>query len=130
MEHRWGERVGVDVPVRVTAHPFNVRHGRLMNLSVSGASIKADFELRLLSRIQVVIELPHRTRSEAPSVAAYVTRTSKDSIGIEWCEFAPTEISRMLHSLSTRRYIRSRRPEPAAAIAIARLSSPLLKHAT
>jgi len=48
----------VDIPVRVTAHPFNVRHGRLMNLSVSGASIKRISISDALSRIEVVIELP------------------------------------------------------------------------
>jgi PilZ domain len=130
MEHRWGERVGVDIPVRLTAHPFAVRHGRLMNLSVSGASIKADFDLRPLSRIQVVIELPHRSRCEAPSIAAYVTRTSKDSVGIEWCEFAPPAVSELLQAFAARRYIRLRKPESPITIAITRLSAPLLKHGT
>jgi hypothetical protein len=128
MEHRWGERVGVDLPVRITAHPFVVRHGRIVNLSVSGASIKADFDVRLLARIQVVIEMPHKMRNEAPSVAAYVTRISKTSIGIEWCEFSPRVVSDLLAALATRPYVRRRKPEPPAAIAIARLSSPLLKH--
>jgi hypothetical protein len=130
MEHRWGERVGVDLPVRITAHPFSVRHGRLINMSVSGASIKADFDLRVLSRIQVVIEIPHVPRSEAPGVAAYVTRNGKGTFGLEWCEFAPTVISDLLASLATRRYVRLRKPEPPAAIALARLSAPLLKHGT
>jgi hypothetical protein len=128
MEHRWGERVGVDLPVRITAHPFTVRHGRLMNLSVSGASIKADFELRPLSRIQVLLELPHRSKSDAPSIAAYVARRSKDSIGIEWCEFAPPVVTELLQSFTARRYTRLRKPEPAGAIALTRLSAPLLKH--
>ncbi len=130
MEHRWGERVGVDLPVRLTANPFSVRHGRLTNMSVSGASIKADFDLRPLSRIQVVIELPHKTRCEAPSIAAYVARSTKEGIGIEWCEFAPAVISEMLATLAARPYMRLRRPEPPAAIAMSRLSAPLLKHGT
>lgn len=128
MEHRWGERVRVDIAVRITAHPFAVRHGRLTNLSVSGASIKADFDLRPLSRIQVVIELPHRTRCEAPSISAYVTRNSRDSIGIEWCEFAPPVVGELLQTFAARRYIRLRKPESSASIAITRLSGPLLKH--
>ena len=128
MEHRWGERVGVDMAVRITAHPFAVRHGRLMNLSVSGASIKADFHLRPLSKIEVVIELPHRSRCEAPTITAYVTRASKESIGIEWCEFAPPVVSELLQAFAARRYIRLRKPEPPVAIAITRLSAPLLKH--
>jgi hypothetical protein len=128
MEHRWGERVGVDIPVRITGHPFSVRTGRLANLSVSGAFIKADLDLRLLSRIQVAIELPQRSKHEAPTVAAYVARRFKDGIGIEWCEFAPPAINRLLQSFAARRYIRSRKPEPPAAVAISRLSAPLLKH--
>jgi hypothetical protein len=128
MEHRWGERVGVDLPVRLTAHPFAVRHGRLTNMSVSGASIRADFDLRLLSRVQVVIELPQKTRCGAPSIAAYVARSNKGSIGIEWCDFAPAVVTEMLATLAARPYMRLRRPEPSAAIAMARLSAPLLKH--
>jgi len=130
MEHRWGERVGVDLPVRIAAHPFSVKHGRLINLSVSGASIKSDCELRPLSRIQVVLEIPHTPRSEAPSVAAYVTRTAKNEIGIEWCEFAPPLVSKLLSSLIKRPYLRIRKPGPLPAIPMARLSAPLLKHGT
>ncbi len=130
MEHRWGERVGVDLPVRVTAHPFSVRHGRLTNLSVSGAMIKTDYDLRPLSRIQIVIEMPHMSRCEAPSVAAYVTRNTKAGIGIEWCEFSPGVVSELLATLSIRPYVRLRKPESAAAIVLARLSMPLLKHGT
>lgn len=114
--------------MRITAHPFMVRHGRIANLSVSGASLKVDFDLRLLSRIQVVIEVPHKMRNEAPSIGAYVTRSGKTSIGIEWCEFSPPAISELLQALAMRPYIRLRKPEPAAAIAIGRLSTPLLKH--
>ena len=129
MEHRWGERVGVDLPVRLTANPFSVRHGRLTNMSVSGASIEADFDLRPLSRIQVVIEMPHKTRCEAPSIAAYVTRSTKTGIGIEWCEFAPPVISELLATVSARPYMRLHRLDSSgAAIAVARLSAPLLKH--
>ena len=53
MEHRWGERVGVDIPVRITGHPFTVRTGRLSNLSVSGAFIRADVDVRPLSPAQL-----------------------------------------------------------------------------
>lgn len=99
-----------------------------MNLSVSGASIRADLDLRPLSRIQVIIELPQRARHEAPSIAAYVSRTSKDGIGVEWCEFAPAAVTQLLQSFSARRSIRLRKAEAPAAIALARFSAPLLKH--
>jgi hypothetical protein len=86
--------------------------------------------LRSLSRIQIVIDLPHRSRCEAPIIAAYVTRVSKESVGIEWCEFAPPVVSELLQTFTARRYIRLRKPEPPATIAVSRLSAPLLKHGT
>lgn len=122
--------MGVDLAVRITVHPFVVRHGRLTNLSVSGASLATDFELRNLSRIQIAIEMPTRARSDALSIAAYVTRTSKDSIGIEWCQFAPPPVTELLQSLSNRPYARLRKSEMAAGAVISRLSQPLLKHGT
>ena len=100
----------------------------MSNLSVSGAFIQADFELRLLSRIEVSIELPQWSRHGAPSVAAYVARRLKDGMGIEWCEFAPPEIARLLQSFTVRRHPRLRKPEPGAAGTVSRLSAPLLKH--
>jgi hypothetical protein len=130
MEHLWGQRIGVDIPVRVTGHPFTVRAGRLSNLSVSGAFVKAECDLRLLSRIHVAIELPQRSRHDAPLIDAFVARKNKDGIGIEWCQFAPPDVSRLLQSFTTRRHARLRKPESPAALVTPRLSPPLLKHST
>jgi hypothetical protein len=126
MEHRWGERVGVDIPVRITGHPFTVRAGRLANLSVSGAFIRADVDVRPLTRILVAIEQPHRPKRDAPTIPAFVARKLKDGIGIEWCEFKPPAIHRLLQASTTRHY-RHKRAGPAPG-AISRLSAPLLKH--
>ena len=126
MEHRWGERIGVDIPVRITGHPFTVRTGRLSNLSVSGAFIRAEVDVRLLARILVAIDLPYRAKCDAPTVPAFVARKLKDGIGIEWCEFKPPAINWLLQSSSARHY-RLRRDDRAAG-SISRLSAPLLKH--
>jgi hypothetical protein len=125
MEHRWGARIGVDIPVRITGHPFTVRSGRLSNLSVSGAFIRADLDLRLLSRILVAIDLPHRPKRDAPLIPAFVARKLKDGIGIEWCEFKPPAINRLLQSSIAKHYRRKR--DSHAPGAILRLSPPLLK---
>lgn len=126
MEHRWGERVGVDIPVRITGHPFTVRTGRLSNLSVSGAFIRADVDVRPLSRILVAIELPQRPKRDAPMIPAFVARKLKDGIGIEWCEFKPPAINRLLQTSAARHYRHKR--DGRAPGAISRLSAPLLKH--
>lgn len=118
----------VDVPVKVIGHPFNVRAGRLANLSVSGGFIEADFELRLLSRIEVALEVPRRSKHEAESIAAYVARKYKDGIGVEWCEFAPPAVTGLLQTFSARRYTRERKSEAPVAVGNSRLSAPLLKH--
>jgi hypothetical protein len=96
MDHRWGRRVQVDFPVRVAAHRFAVRDGRLVNLSVSGALIEADVDGRVLSRVQVILLLPGYPRHEAPVVEAYVARKHKHGIGVEWCEFAPRSVRDLL----------------------------------
>jgi hypothetical protein len=126
MEHRWGERIGVDIPVRIAGNPFAVRAGRLTNLSVSGAAIDTSFELRPLSRIQVFIDTPSQVRSDAPSLAAYVTRIGKDSIGIEWCEYGPDAVCQLLQLLSARRFSPLRVPIPPSLVGTIG-AEPLLK---
>ena len=120
----------MELPVRISAHPFAVRTGKLLNLSVSGAFLKIDFPMRPLSQVQVILELPQRFRCEAPAIAAYVTRRHKDGVGIEWCAFAPPEVSALLQAYTERRHMRLRKPDVPAAIAMTRHAAPLLKHST
>lgn len=104
MEHRWGERVAVDIPVRLTVlHPFFWIDGQLVNLSPSGGCIAVDFDFRLLARIQVVVDIAAQN-IRCAGISAYVTRKYQDQIGIEWCEFAHATISGLLRSLTTRSY--------------------------
>jgi hypothetical protein len=112
MEHRWGERVRLELPVRITAHPFAVRSGRLLNMSVSGAFLMVDFPMRPLSRIEVVFDQRQRAKCEAPAVPAYVA------------------VSKLLQAFTLRRHVRMRKPDAPATIAVTRLSAPLLKHGT
>jgi hypothetical protein len=128
MEHRWGERVQVDFPVRVMAHRFSVREGRLADLSVSGGRVKADFEARVLSRIQIAIDLPLWPKHDSPLVEAYVTRRYKHEFGVEWCEFAPHAVCELLRAIVTRPHAHLRRRTASASLSLSRLSAPLLKH--
>jgi len=127
MEHRWGERVQVDFPVRVIAHRFSVRDGRLADLSVSGALVKAEFEARVLSRIQVAIDSPLWPKHDSPLVEAYVARRYKHEFGIEWCVFAPRAVIELLRTVVTRPHAHFHR-RAGASLTVSRLSAPLLKH--
>jgi hypothetical protein len=75
-----------------------VRAARLVDISSSGAYIyiKASADLRLLSRVQIAIALPHRLTHPTPMVAAYVVRRGKDGVGVEWCECAPKPVLELL----------------------------------
>ena len=128
MEHRWGERVRVDFPVRVIAHRFSVRDGRLADLSVSGALVKAEFEARVLSRIQVALDSPLWPKHDSPIVEAYVARRYKHEFGIEWCEFAPRAVTELLRAVVTRPHAHLHRRGGSTSLTISRLSGPLLKH--
>jgi PilZ domain len=101
MEHRWGERIRVNIPVYVSAGAFPGFDGCMKNLSLSGALMKSDCELRLHALIDVHFKLP------APSprvhiVKAHVSRKLKECVGIEWCEFAPAVVKDLLRSPSVR----------------------------
>jgi hypothetical protein len=90
MDHRWGIRTSIDAPLRLFSAATGEREGRLCNLSLSGALIRVDVELKLLTPVALVIG---HTLS---SIDAYVTRIGRDGIGVEWCEFSPTTVAKLL----------------------------------
>jgi hypothetical protein len=97
MEHRWGSRIAVDIVVRISARPSTIGVGRILNLSLSGAWIRAHLNLSVLSRVMVVLDSTPARKHEAPSIGAYVTRTSRDGFGVEWYELDPPPFHELLH---------------------------------
>ena len=99
MEHRLGARIAINIPIRwQTKNHSWMSIGRLTNVSLSGGFI-ADFDLRLLSRIQVTFQLP--AQPVATTISAYVSRRCAEGSGIEWCEWAPSAIMRLVRPLLT-----------------------------
>jgi hypothetical protein len=101
LEHRWGERVRVNIPVHVSAAALSRADACMKNLSLSGALMKSDCDLRLHTLIEVRIELPPPS-PHAAVVRAHVSRKLKEAVGIEWCEFAPNIVKDLLRSPSVR----------------------------
>lgn len=101
MEHRWGRRFPVNIPVQVSAGALAGVDGGMKNLSFSGALMKSDCDLRLHALIEVHIELPPPSPSVAV-VKAHVSRKLKEGVGIEWCEFSPNIVRDLLRSPSLR----------------------------
>src|ERR1700733_14047158 len=98
-ESRWGDRVNVNIPVQVSEDTLPRADGCMKNLSLSGALMKADVDLRLNSLIEVSIKLPSPSR-RAEVITAYVSRKVGDSVGVEWGEFAPSVVKDLHRSPS------------------------------
>jgi hypothetical protein len=98
-ESRWGDRVRVNIPVQVSANALTGADGCMKNLSLSGALVKADVELGLNAVIQVSVKMPSPSQ-RAAAITAYVSRKSKEGVGVEWCEFAPSIVKDLLRSPS------------------------------
>jgi PilZ domain len=96
MEHRWGERIVVDIPVQVSVPPLIMGPGRVQNLSVSGAWISGKFELPPLARALVVFDLSVGGIHEPLPIACYVVRIRAEGIGVEWRELAPQIVSDLM----------------------------------
>jgi hypothetical protein len=88
MEHRWGTRVSLDIPMRwARINSFVVSIGRLVNL-------------HLRSRIQLLLEWPLRPKHPILPITAYVARKSSAGVGLEWCDYAPYAVMQLLRDLS------------------------------
>jgi PilZ domain len=96
-EGRWGDRVRVNIPVQVSANTVAGADGCMKNLSLSGALVKADVVLGLHALIKVNIKMPS-TSQPAEAISAYVSRQTREGVGVEWCEFAPSVVKDLLRS--------------------------------
>ncbi|HKT71296.1 MAG TPA: PilZ domain-containing protein [Steroidobacteraceae bacterium] len=105
MEHRWGLRVGVDLPVRIKAPGGICGDGLIRNISASGAFVETLLPLALLTRVVVVPSDPDEG-SESASVPGHVVRTSDEGVGLEWCELATSALR--LESIGRQRARRGR----------------------
>lgn len=101
LEHRWGERIRVEVPVQVSADQVAGIRGCTRNLSLSGALLRVDANLRLHALIEVSVALRPPSQGAAV-ILAHVSRQRNEDAGIEWCEFAPAVVKDLLRSPSMR----------------------------
>lgn len=99
-EHRWGERIPVNIPVQVAVPASPAVEGHLRDLSLSGALMTANREFRLHTVIKVSIK--HPPNESGAEIMAQVTRKLKDAVGLEWCEFAPRAVKDLLRSAPIR----------------------------
>ena len=100
IEHRWGRRFRVNIPVRAAVSSSEIEC-RLRNLSLSGALMKSEHDFRMNALIEIIISLPRLAEGRA-KVKAHVTRKLHEGVAIEWCEFAPHAVKELLRSPEVR----------------------------
>jgi hypothetical protein len=94
MEHRWGERRPIDFGVRFVMMPQTVGAGRIVNISSTGAFMKTQICLRLLSLLY--LQPLVASEDENKHIAATVVRREETGVGLEWCEFGANALTRYL----------------------------------
>ena len=90
MEHRWGSRKEISLPVALHRPDAEPLRARIEDLSLSGAKLWISAPLPRLARWDVRIG-EHR-------VPAWIVRRSGNEVGVEWCEFAPAVIATILRA--------------------------------
>jgi hypothetical protein len=100
MEHRWGQRVRIDLPIWIKGSAFGKIGARLIDLSVSGAFVAVNVDIRILCQIRVATIVPHLLASNTESLEAHVIRKEYQGIAIEWAAFAPATFRMLLESAS------------------------------
>jgi uncharacterized protein (DUF58 family) len=96
MEHRWGERLEVALPVRIRAPYGLVGAGLVINFSVSGAFIATTLPVAPLSRVRVSFRLGRRAAQimqlGSSTFEAQVVRHSAAGFAVEWCDFGAEDV--------------------------------------
>ena len=115
MEHRRGEHIEIDLPVRLNIRCGCAPDGQILNVSLSGAFVGTSEHIPAQANIDVEFMLMHSRSSKLYRVAGYVVRRTENGIALEWQEFAPRAI-RALFALLQARIIRQTRAKRPAGI--------------
>ncbi|MBW4051778.1 MAG: hypothetical protein HIU85_09985 [Proteobacteria bacterium] len=96
MEHRWGRRIAIRVPVRLIAESAESVTGHTENVSISGAFIRTTQQMPLWTRLEVEFSHAAGPAEKPQRIAAHVTRRTRDGVGIEWYDLAPHTVRALL----------------------------------
>jgi hypothetical protein len=94
MEHRWGERLKIELPVRIWTSYGIVGAGRIVDVSVSGALVATALPIALFSPLYVIFPAKRSEdgSTESSRFMAHVVRKAPTGLGIEWFDFATEDL--------------------------------------
>ena len=96
MEHRWGQRVTLEIPVRLFVGGRLLGRGLLRNVSISGALIETSLELPVFTNLVVSLPSVSEVAPDSPELAANGVRRVPGGIAVEWRDMACPAIVALL----------------------------------
>ena len=103
MEHRWGQRVTLEVPVRLYVDGRALGRGVLRNASISGALIETSLELRPFTNLVVTMPTMSEATAGSHELAACVVRSEPGRLAVEWRDMACPAIVTLLERITGQR---------------------------
>lgn len=103
MEHRWGERVTLEVPVRLYLDDAALGRGLLRNVSISGALIETSLELPVFSNLVVALAETGTSNPRIHELAASVVRRLPAGLAVEWRDMACPAVVALLERITGKR---------------------------
>ena len=101
-EHRWGQRVTLEVPVKLDVGGRTMGHGVLRNASVSGAFIETALELPMYTNLLVTLPTARQGEPGCQALVVCVVRREPGGIAVEWRDMACPSIIALLERATGR----------------------------
>jgi hypothetical protein len=100
MEHRWGQRVTLELPVRLGLGGRTLARGTLRSVSISGAFIETSLELPIFTNLVVVLPAMSELVPGSHELAATVIRRLPVGLAVEWRDMACPALVELLERIS------------------------------
>jgi hypothetical protein len=95
VEHRWGQRVEIDIPVCLRMRGGRTHRAVLRDLSASGAFVRTITPPAPFT--SVTVEFDESARGACGMEArAFVVRDEAEGVALEWAEFNPPPVAALL----------------------------------
>jgi hypothetical protein len=103
MEHRWGQRVTLEAPVRLYFDDAALGRGVLRNVSTSGALIETSLEIPVFANLVVALPTIGEASPQIHELAASVVRRVPVGVAVEWRDMACPAIVELIERLTGKR---------------------------
>jgi len=105
MEHRWGQRVTLEIPVTLAVAGRTLGRGVVRNASISGALIETALELPVFSNLVVSLPSHGENSPRTADLHACLVRRAPAGFAVEWRDMACPAIVALLERATGRRAV-------------------------